>query len=1150
MEQATNMFNKGMQLDTHPMTQSNDTLTDCLNGTLITQNGNEVILQNDMGNRRVDNAFLPAGYQPVGMKEYGGIIYVAAYNPITNKSQIGSFPSPQKKFNNIENGKGVGLDFGEFFANTFTFEEKFSKISENFLLKFIKSDNILIPLIEDVNMYPGDKFVVYCNSLNSNEISNFNNTKEGKIISPKNKQYTLSLGVLNSQNEFVDITSSLNRWTYDEGNDDSKIIKYPDNTSKEYKFNDGYFIAKNFTNPNLEETIEDTKFIKNRQALPVNTYSFKLVGPLYLKAQINHVENFDYNITGNRISNTEYDLFIDGFFTYNCPDTTNQIDENNIPLTDNLYLTYDEITPDLDGFCFYSSANITKVTSSECSKSIYDRTYNTYKLKISKIIHISTQDTILNYLLTVPVKFNEKEYHNYFLRGLTSEGSLDLSLLNSGSYKLTGWRFYNNVEAENTEIKYSFELYPKINHQFKNLTITIKNKTLGNLSVSSSGHIVINWKDFELNKQQVYSVLLQCDDVDIITNKVVSTITLADDLWILTTELFNSCYIEGSSDYIQNYIKPTNNSEKATFDRKVTVKLDIDGVLQDNSVTTSRNEGSVFGIDNDEIKYSEIKTTNLDLVSSDSKVKIKNEEYYPTYVLERLSQAVISPQIQGSNINEIQMINDHNNGISDHDENKDYFISLNGNTLTVKYELRANGYKQQTIRDMFVPVSEAIKNMLKYNEELAAKCLRQNNDQNASEGYNYPYFGFTLMSDYHAGGYYTKYVVLKRTVTPFHKHWDHGDPDDEFDESLGTSISGNWNDIQKSVCCRCGVTDHDCTNKIFWYIISKDKDIQDLNISKSSYNKWYIRYDGSGEDENSDRARPVGDPLRLVSCPIIPMLNNNTYYLDKCQNLSFLFKNSTESIHDHIYQSTTNTVKSYTKDVTILWWKCSDNLWAASKYLIPKHLIYNNNDKLNTNFEELAKAIFGEDFYFCHYSNYYNNSMYFPQGGTVKVSHFNKDLVLNINLNISGILENTNEDRIGFKIQSSNNELFEYTIKISENNSFYDHAERLNSGIDYSSIDIKGRNRDSEGNILSVNSVYIEKNGVLVKVKKNPFEVNNVDTYTRENNTCRQIVIKNNENLSYGPVSKQKNDVLILNNNDIQLLYFYNLPLIPRLDNE
>ena len=54
MEQANNTFSKGLQLDTHPMIQGNETLTDCLNGTLITMNGNEVILQNDMGNYPLD----------------------------------------------------------------------------------------------------------------------------------------------------------------------------------------------------------------------------------------------------------------------------------------------------------------------------------------------------------------------------------------------------------------------------------------------------------------------------------------------------------------------------------------------------------------------------------------------------------------------------------------------------------------------------------------------------------------------------------------------------------------------------------------------------------------------------------------------------------------------------------------------------------------------------------------------------------------------------------------------------------------------------------------------------------------------------------------------------------------------------------------
>ena len=43
--------------------QDSATLSDALNATITTMNGNELILQNDMGNRRVDNAYLPAGYE-------------------------------------------------------------------------------------------------------------------------------------------------------------------------------------------------------------------------------------------------------------------------------------------------------------------------------------------------------------------------------------------------------------------------------------------------------------------------------------------------------------------------------------------------------------------------------------------------------------------------------------------------------------------------------------------------------------------------------------------------------------------------------------------------------------------------------------------------------------------------------------------------------------------------------------------------------------------------------------------------------------------------------------------------------------------------------------------------------------------------------
>ena len=93
-----NSFTGGLNTDLHPMLQPNDTLTDCLNGTIITYNGNENMLQNDMGNYELKNAKLPDGYIPMGMKEYQGVLYLVLMNPITQKIQIGSYPSPRTDF--------------------------------------------------------------------------------------------------------------------------------------------------------------------------------------------------------------------------------------------------------------------------------------------------------------------------------------------------------------------------------------------------------------------------------------------------------------------------------------------------------------------------------------------------------------------------------------------------------------------------------------------------------------------------------------------------------------------------------------------------------------------------------------------------------------------------------------------------------------------------------------------------------------------------------------------------------------------------------------------------------------------------------------------------------------------------------------------
>ena len=109
-DSAANVFTDGLNTDQHPLTAQGNTLTDALNATFVTYNGNELILQNDMGNTLIQDTQtgnvmgLSEGFVPVGMKEYGGVLYIASYNPDTKEGEIGTIPSPriQMIYNNRE----------------------------------------------------------------------------------------------------------------------------------------------------------------------------------------------------------------------------------------------------------------------------------------------------------------------------------------------------------------------------------------------------------------------------------------------------------------------------------------------------------------------------------------------------------------------------------------------------------------------------------------------------------------------------------------------------------------------------------------------------------------------------------------------------------------------------------------------------------------------------------------------------------------------------------------------------------------------------------------------------------------------------------------------------------------------------------------
>jgi len=89
-QESVNTFNQGLNYDLNPLTTPNTVLTECINGALLTFNGDEFALQNDAGNTTIKyyvgsgvdrvekEVSLSPGFYPLGVKEYGGILYIVS----------------------------------------------------------------------------------------------------------------------------------------------------------------------------------------------------------------------------------------------------------------------------------------------------------------------------------------------------------------------------------------------------------------------------------------------------------------------------------------------------------------------------------------------------------------------------------------------------------------------------------------------------------------------------------------------------------------------------------------------------------------------------------------------------------------------------------------------------------------------------------------------------------------------------------------------------------------------------------------------------------------------------------------------------------------------------------------------------------------
>lgn len=125
---------------------------------MITYNGNEMMLQNDMGNTLIQDSKtghimgLSEGFVPVGLKEHGGIMYIASVNK-EGKGEIGTIPSPI-----------LYIEDESIHINSFQFSliEKDSYPKEQ------------LTILDGYKLYPGDKFLIDLSlNINPEEPLNF-----------------------------------------------------------------------------------------------------------------------------------------------------------------------------------------------------------------------------------------------------------------------------------------------------------------------------------------------------------------------------------------------------------------------------------------------------------------------------------------------------------------------------------------------------------------------------------------------------------------------------------------------------------------------------------------------------------------------------------------------------------------------------------------------------------------------------------------------------------------------------------------------------------------------------------------------------------------------------------------------------------------
>lgn len=791
-----------------------------------------------------------------------------------------------------------------------------------------------------------------------------------------------------------------------------------------------------------------------------------------------------------------------------------------------IYVTYDnkKLQNNL-GFAFFPSLDY---FMEDCESEVpqYDEVYNTYKVKIRQKLGFNLNEDsnpLLNYVITVPA--NWKTNNPPYLRGLTTQGSIDLSLLNSGKSELTGWRFYNDIKTKTTTIAYFFEVYPKPGKSFTNLTITFFDENVEIYTYKSNQEIKyglttisFDWNETNFQERMLYDVKLTYLDCD--NNEQ------TEELWLLTTPLFNDCFLSSNKNYIENYCHRKQGEETKIFDEKRKIKLKISNKdsISINSVVEYLSDGSLIS-SNRNIEYTSIQKDYLFVDSSKINIEIQDENNYPKYISVK-DNIKINVELKSTNIDQLyQRIKLPETGTI-WGSSQDY-LSINSSNptkgdieITSIEKVMGVGSKAEDLQNVFVKMSWALPNMLSWTDKYCTLTpdIDMDYDTNfwGGDGKNMR-IAFVEKSDNEIG--------LKDFSNPLENVENNNNEYVENGESLGYMLS-YYHDECKHFQVVPSAEDGN-SNSIERVILSNDVESAINKYIDDYYNKYPCTWLFSSEDTNLKH-----------------------YYHD--------FENNYEN-----YPSIKNKSKS-SKDYTILWWKAlsEDNEtigWRASKCVVQKNKLKSNN---KNDLQNLVKSIFGTDFYFCFIIDSGSSSelgLYVPNKNT-KVFNFPRDdFKITLNFNIiktssgDNYVNNLELRKSIIKFQESfidddDECTIDYLLEHTDHNIEEDLTGISQGGL----IDMdKCRTQDYNNNPLSVQNIYIENptDKKLYPIQNNPFRFSN-NEILRNGSRYRYLCCKK-ENEQYGKItitgSSQNNPACIEYYHDgIPVrIYFRKIPLIP-----